>query len=486
MSGTSRSSRVFELGLWCATLLLSTAVVYAQTAQTQSDVEGAAPALEKSPVALRVEAETPRAFETLPTPILPGFVDSQNGSSVEDLIGVATARNPALLAARQNIIISQGRIVQAGLRPNPSISVDATNDRGFGSEGEAGFGISYAHPVELGGKRSKRLEVARLELEREKAELAFREQQLRADIMAQFAEALAAVEGQRAVKQLLQLNERMHEVTGVRLRRGDVARLDVNLVRVEVNRLQVQVLQLDNRVHRAMFSLKALVGLNAADSLTLRGDLQAAPLEVTLEEAQALALQNRADIQAARIAEEAAEAGIRLANAQGVPDVTLFFGYRQDRSIFRTDAFSGAFGLTESDRPALIDSDKTLNYGVSIDLPFFNRNQGVVQSAVGTLAQARHTREFMEAVVQRDVAIALSRHRSARESVELFRMELLPRADENLQIIRAAYSLGDQPILQVIAEQRRFVESQNQYVDALKEHYLSLVELERAVGRSLR
>ncbi len=151
MSGTSRSSRVFELGLWCATLLLSTAVVYAQTAQAQSDVEGAASALEKSPGTLRVGAETQRA---LPTPILPSFVDSQNGSSVEDLIGVATARNPALLAARQNIVISQGRIVQAGLRPNPSISVDATNDRGFGSEGEGGFGISYAHPVELGGNRT--------------------------------------------------------------------------------------------------------------------------------------------------------------------------------------------------------------------------------------------------------------------------------------------------------------------------------------------
>jgi cobalt-zinc-cadmium efflux system outer membrane protein len=127
-----------------------------------------------------------------------------------------------------------------------------------------------------------------------------------------------------------------------------------------------------------------------------------------------------------------------------------------------------------------------LSFGVSVNLPIFNRNQGAIQEAAGRLAQARHTREFAELVVKRDVAIAMSRYQSARESVELFQKEILPRGRENLQIIRAAYTLGDQPIFEVIAEQRRFIESQNQYVEALKEYYQSQVELERAIGRSLR
>jgi cobalt-zinc-cadmium efflux system outer membrane protein len=433
------------------------------------------------------EAMQAVSFGTLPTPIASSFVDQQSGLSVEDLIRTATERSRELLAARQNIVIGQGRIVQAGLRPNPSINYDATNDRAFGAEGEGSFGISYLHPIELGGKRGKRLEVARLELERAQAELAFRERQLQADIKSQYAEALATIENLRAVEQLWNLNDNMLRLTQVRLSEGDVPKLDVNLVRVEVNRLQAQMRQLENRARAVLLGLRTLAGMDVDQVIKLRGELQAPPVELTLEAAQELAFQNRADLKAAKIAEEVAEAEIRLAKAEAVPDVTPFVGYRRERSIFGPDSLGGTFGsagLTPGAR--LSDTDKFLSFGVSVQLPFFNRNQGAIQEAAGRLAQARHTREFVELVVKRDVAIAMSRYQSARESVELFQKEILPRGRENLQIIRAAYTLGDQPIFEVIAEQRRFIESQNQYVEALKEYYQSQVELERAIGRPLK
>ena len=486
MIGQSRTRRLLKLALFCAALLLPTVMVRAQAPGPQSNQENAVSANQKQADTLRVKSATKQvSFEALPTPIAYGFIDQQSGLSVGDLIKIASERSPVLLAARQNIIISQGRIVQAGLRPNPSINYDATSDRAFGAEGEGSFGISYLHPIELGGKRSKRREVARLELERAKAELAFREWQLQADIKSQFAEALATAENLRAFDQLLQLNERTHQVTEVRLRQGDVPTLDVNLVRVEVNRLRAQVLQLENRVRAALFLLKTLVGLNIEDPLKLRGELQAPLLEMTLERVQALALQNRADLEAARLAEDAAQAGIRLAKAEGIPNVTPFFGYRRERSSFDAASLGRALGSMTNLAP-LTDTDKVLSFGVSIELPFFNRNQGGIQEAAGRLAQVRHTRQFVEDLVKRDAAISLNRYQSAHASVELFQKEILPGARENLQIIRAAYTLGDQPIFEVIAEQRRFIESQNQYVEALKEYSLSLVELERAVGRSLR
>jgi outer membrane protein TolC len=37
-----------------------------------------------------------------------------------------------------------------------------------------------------------------------------------------------------------------------------------------------------------------------------------------------------------------------------------------------------------------------------------------------------------------------------------------------------------------VAEQRRLIESQQQYIDALKEYRVALVELERAVGARIR
>ena len=155
--------------------------------------------------------------------------------------------------------------------------------------------------------------------------------------------------------------------------------------------------------------------------------------------------------------------------------------------MFGADSLGRAFnaaGLLAGGR--LVDADRFLNFGLSVQLPFLNRNQGAIQEAAGRLAQTRHNREFVELVVKRDVATAMSRHQLAREVVELFQKEILPSARDNLQIINAAYTLDDQPIFEVIAEQRRFIESQNQYVESLKEYYLSLVELERATGRPLQ
>ncbi|MBI4441818.1 MAG: TolC family protein [Acidobacteria bacterium] len=407
--------------------------------------------------------------------------------NAEDLIRIASQRSRELLAARQNLIIGQGRFAQAGLRPNPSINYDSTNDRSFGAEGEGGFGISYQHPIELGGKRGKRLEVARLELDRTRAELAFRVRRLEADIKSQYAEALAAVESLRAVEQLLELNTQMFQVTQVRLSRGDVSKLDTNLVRVEVNRLVAQRLQFENRARAALLTLRMFAGMDADQAIKLRGELQALPVELTQGVAEQLALENREDLKAAKIAEEAAAAEVRLAKAQAVPDVTPFFGYRRETSVFGVDSLSRVFrfnGLKPG--VGLFDRDKFLSFGVSVQLPFFNRNQGAIQEAAALTEQARRNREFIELVVKRDVAVAFNRYQAAQEVVELFRGEILPRGRENLQILRAAYSLGDQPILEVIAEQRRLIESQNQYVEALKENYLSVVELERAIGAPLK
>lgn len=426
------------------------------------------------------------SLDTLPTPIASTYLDQQRGYGVEDLVRIATERNRELLAARQDIVIAQGRIVQAGLRPNPSVNYDATTDRVFGAEGEGSLGLSYLHPIELGGKRDKRLDVARLELEQAQAGLAFRERQLQVDAKSQYGEALAAVENLRAVEQLRQLDEGMLRLTQARLNEGDVPKLDVNLVRVEVNRLRAQQLQFENRLRAALLRLRTLSGMDADEVLKLRGELQAQLIELTLQAAEQLALENRQDLKAAKIAEEVAAAEIRLANAQVVPDITPFVGYRRERSVFGAGSLGPAFnstGLTTG--ASLSKTDQLLNFGASVQLPFFNRNQGAIQQAAGRLTQARRTREFVELSVKRDVAISLNRYQSAREAVDLFQKEILPSGRDNLQIVNALYTAGQQPIFEVIAEQRRFIDSQNLYVEALKEYYLSLVDLERATGRPL-
>ncbi|MBI3652707.1 MAG: TolC family protein [Acidobacteria bacterium] len=408
------------------------------------------------------------------TPIYDRYVDQTNGVTYEALFNLAASRNRNLLAARQNLAIINGRLVQSGLRPNPTLDTEYVTDKIVGSgQGEYGISAAYIQPLELAGKRRKRLRVSQLELEQAEKELAFQEQQLAAEIRSQFAEALAATENLRITEQLIAFNEETLRFIQLRFTEGDAARLDVNLIRVEVGRLRAQLLQSENRVRTALSQLRTLAGLGSEENVRLQGALN--PLKVmeglTLEGLQLAAMQSRTDLQAARIGETAADARLRLAEAEAVPNINIFGRFTQDKSIF---------GLSSGGR--LVDVDRKAAFGVSVPLPFFNRNQGAIAEAVATRAQTRYRREFLEQVIKRDVTVAFNRLQTAKEAIQLYETDIVPRSQENLQMIRTAYDLGDKDILDVIAEQRRLIETKQQYIDALKEYYLSTVELERALG----
>jgi cobalt-zinc-cadmium efflux system outer membrane protein len=64
----------------------------------------------------------------------------------------------------------------------------------------------------------------------------------------------------------------------------------------------------------------------------------------------------------------------------------------------------------------------------------------------------------------------------------LFEQGVIPRSDDNIRIMRAAYELGEFRITDVITEQRRMLEAQQEYTEALAERYRAIVDLRAAIG----
>ena len=397
------------------------------------------------------------------------------GASVEQLSNTAFARSRDLSAARQNLVIAQGRLLQAGLRPNPSIGFEQTTDYLTGRTGESNLAVGVTQVFELGGKRIKRVAVAQLEYERAVADVRTLERQLAAEIRTAYAQALAAARTLDTAEELIGLDQELYRVTEARLKEGDVAPLDVNLVRVELDRLRAQALQARADLEAQLITIRALTGSEISDSLTLATMPDRPPLlDLTREVAIEKALRERADLQAARIAEELGDARISLAESQRTPNLASSVRYSRSQSIFDNTPVG-----------VLRDVDHLLTLGVSIEIPVRNRYQGEIAAAVGEKEQARYRREFVETIVKRDVALAFNRYRAAAQSLALYGNQVLPRAQQNLRTIRAAYNLGDLQVLDVVAEQRRLIENQTQYNTALRDYYVSLAELERAIGAPL-
>lgn len=416
--------------------------------------------------------------DATPTPASSGQYIGQDGLNVERLVESAGSRRADLLAARQRLVIAEGRLRQAGLLPNPVFSTEYGSPRFLGGESEYDFSAGLSQTIELGGKRGKRRAVAELELQQVRFEISTIERQIAVEIRRDYTKAIAAARQLDVVERLLAADAELLRVTEARLNEGDVAPLDLNLVRVESERLRVQRIEARNELETALLRIRTLIGFDVTEPLRLAPQSDRPPrLDLGLSDLTAKALNDRSDLRAARLGEQIGSARLSLARAQSAPDVTPSVRFGRSRSFLDLPASAGG-GMANS-----VDSELTV--GVSIGLPVFDRNQGGVASATGEQVQATRNREFLEATIKRDVAVAYSQYRAAAEKLVLYTTQIMPRAEANLQTVRAAYNAGEFSVFEVVNEQRRLNENVTNYNRALEEYYTTLTALEAAVGGAL-
>jgi cobalt-zinc-cadmium efflux system outer membrane protein len=402
------------------------------------------------------------------------YSDAAQGASSNDLVNRALAANAELSAARLDIDRARARLHQARLRPNPTIDFEQITGRLTGSAGERETSIGLALPIELGQKRQRRIDLAQVGLAAAEAEVADRERRLIAEVRGVYGEALAALRELVVTEGINQLDQQTARLVEARITEGESAPLELSLLHTEVDRLKSRRALVEGRLQASLLRLKALVGIAPETSLRLREDLTAPSLykpPMALEAALDMALRTRPDLRLARLGEKAAEAGFELARAQSRPDVTAFTKFSANRSIFDNTPVG-----------VLRDQDKLLSFGVSVSIPLFNRNQGAKAEAATAIAQARHRREFAEQVVRSEVASAYARYEASQSALTIFEQGVLARSTENIKSIRGAYELGAFRMTELLAEQRRLLDSQREYTEALTERYKALADLLSAMG----
>ncbi len=404
---------------------------------------------------------------------LSAYVDPAQGASSGDLVSRGLSANTELAAARLEVERARGRLRQAGLRPNPTVDFQQTTGALTGSAGERETTIGFSLPLEISGQRGARINLARAELEAAEALVADRERRLAADIRTSYAEALAAIRELQITEELSNLDQQTVRVVEVRVTEGESSPLELNLLRSELDRLRSRRALVEGRVQASMLRLKNLAGILPGEPLRLAENLEARILAEppSVEAAVDIALKTRPDLRLARLTEEVARAGLRLARAQGRPDVTAFTQYTKSSAVF-------------DDTPVgvLRDKDRLLTFGVSIGIPLLNRNQGAKAEAQASIAQTQKQREFAEAVVRSDVAAAFARYEAAKKSLAIFEQGVLDRSAQNIRTVRYAYEAGAFRITDLLVEQRRYVDLQREFIEALAERFSALADLQAAMG----
>lgn len=409
---------------------------------------------------------------------VPAMPSARTPLSVERLVALTLARNTELMAARQRMAETQGLLRQAGLRPNPSLDISASNGDAVNSAGESEYSITYSHTFELGGKRDRRIAVAQRTLELANRDIENRERLLSADVRTKYADALAAMQKLKHAEELFQLTSQNAELAKVRAETGEAAPLEHGLLQVELNRISSDRMLFAGQLEQALLQIKLLAGAPLDETLPLSGSLEKAIILPELNSSIEIALSRRADLKAALINEQLADAELELARSAATPDLVARGGYARARSQFDQFGFSRPGGPLVP----LRDEDNIISGGVSIVLPFANRNQGNVQAAIARKNAAVLMRASLERIVRQEVMAAVSRLAAVQKALQLFDAGVIGQSRENLRIVRGAYELGELRLLDVINEQRRLIEIQRAHTDLLRDAYVAGVELERAIG----
>lgn len=403
----------------------------------------------------------------------PHVSDSQ-GLTITDLTHLVLTGNKDLQGAREQLRQAQARLLQSGLRLNPTLDATYTTDRIASNEGSGGYSVGYTQPFELGGKRGKRARVAEVSVEIARAQIADAERLAIAQVRTLYGEALAASARLDLLKRTADLNQQMVKVMQVQRTAGDASRLDETLLRAASNQVAAQRIQANAQLDGFLFQIRNLIGEPADTPILLRTSAEPAPLNFTEGEATSLALSDRPDLKAARLREELADAGIDLAKSQVVPTIDGFVRFGQDKLALENLPTPGSL---------YVENDKQVSFGVSIPLPIFNRQQGNIAEASSQKAQAQTQRESLELQVRRDVAIAYRNYEAAKNTLEVLRAGVVGPNQQSFQIIQLAYRLGELRLLDVVNQERILIDAQTAYSGAQRDYYVAIADLERAVGK---
>ena len=390
--------------------------------------------------------------------------------SISEAIGRALAHNRDLVPAYTELEKARGRIVQAGLKPNPEIELSTTSDAAFSNEGERTLTLGVSQPIPL-GRRLKKAEAARrLDLALILAEIRNRERLLIGTVQSLYVEVVAQWEQIALREKLLKAVNEFIAISQRRLAAAEVSPIDLTTLGIERDRLKLEKKLLLNDQLALQLQLKQALGLDSDTPLELIDTLTEIASTYSRRVFGGYGASPRPDQRIFELVADRAEAEISLAEAEKWGDLHIGLEYENEKAIFES--------------PIGAEKDDFFGVSVAIPLPLRNRNQGRIQEQQATRKQARQQSSALELRISHEVALAYGRAKRFEAILREFEQQLLSAARKNLDAIKRAYSEGLVPISQVVQAQRQVLELEVAYLDILPNYILALIDWGTATATS--
>jgi outer membrane protein TolC len=390
---------------------------------------------------------------------------------VEQYVAFALNQHPEIQAARKLVEAKANRVPQAASLTDPMLGTNLYTEEVQTAAGPQQFAVNASQQVPWLGKLGQRAAVAEADVNVARAQLAAKELEVIEQVKRAYYELYFV---QRAIV----ISERDREllvdfarIAESRYRTAQVSQQDLLRAQVEVSVLDNELIRFRQQRNSVQARLTRLLHISPETPVAALAELRPdeAPRDLDWLYGRAVAARPELHAQLAAVLRD--RETVDLARLDYFPDAT--FG--------TTWIATGESGLSpvSNGRDALL-------VGVNVNVPIYRRRlDAAVREAEAQVVVSARQYDSMRDRTAEEVKDLFVQATSQRDLLKLFAQEILPKAEQTLQVSVRSYEVGTVDFLTLIDNWRQLLRFQVAYHRLEAQLRQTLASLERTIGGPL-
>jgi cobalt-zinc-cadmium efflux system outer membrane protein len=388
-------------------------------------------------------------------------------------------QNLELIAEKLEIDVAEAAIVQAKLWPNPTLSIEDVNlwntndmrdemgeifpDASFARNRQFSAGIEQV--IVTGGKRRKLVEMEKVS--RDIAVQYYEEllRSLKVELRNACAEMLFLQDYRKTLEKQREMLDALIGNYRRQVEQGNVSKSELLRLQAELLGLRSEINDLQRDMNERQKDLKTLLNISTPSHIVLTATVinTKPPEEIPYSTLFDMANASRPDLKEAMFQKDFSEKSLLYEKAQRTPDLALSAVYDRAGGVVRN----------------------YWGFGLSMDLPFFDRNQGNIRAAQISIRQSQTMLEHKQLEVRNELTQAMQNYTLAyhfnREIADGFISDL----DEMLESYNRNFIAKNIGIVEFLDFFEAYRGNRQTVLEAQKDVKISFEELQYAVGTEL-
>ncbi|MFO1460367.1 MAG: TolC family protein [Verrucomicrobiota bacterium] len=414
--------------------------------------------------------------------------------TLAEALEITVRQSPAILKGKQDIEEAYGislelrasirpRLTAAGtfqavdqasieIPPIPGFDFTFQNDRSWNAN------ILVSQPIFAGGKLRSRVRAGGLTEEAALAQFQATVADAVLEVKVNYDDVLLATEQIKTQEASIALLERELTDQKRRFDAGTAPRFNVLRAEVELANAKPKLIRAQNAFRITKNNLATRLGWNIPTNTTenipleLADRLEARPFDLSLPVAVARGLQQRPELVARKTDVKLRQEGVKQAQADYYPTVSIAGGYQWKSSVFQDDLSINYDGWT---------AGAQMNWSVWD----FGATRGRVKAAKARLERSNVVVDDTTRQIETEIRTAYSNFIEAQQVLET-QTKVIEQAEEAVRLSMARNDAGSGTQLDVLSAQTALTDARTTQSLALRDYAVALARLERAIGEGAR